>query len=177
MHSEPRLRNINISKPISCVLFIYLFTYLFICLYFYLFCFFFFFLIICRYGRVSSTMVARSQTARALVELHERSWRAARALVEAARALVELERGDQELSNKKKFIKIGPLLRKLQAKMSTSLHIASLHSTSSLQVSMSARGVCTSGALQTKKSLSKSDQALCAASRKLQLLCANWFCL
>ena len=26
-------------------------------------------------------------------------------------ALVELERGDQELSNKKKFIKIGPLLR------------------------------------------------------------------
>ena len=64
-------------------------------------------------------MVARG-VARALVELHERSWR-------AARALVELERGDQELSNKKKIIKIGPLLRKLQAKMSfcmTSLHIA-----------------------------------------------------
>ena len=45
-----------------------------------------------------------------------------------AQGLLELERGDQELSNKKKFIKIGPLLRKLQAKMSfctnASLHIA-----------------------------------------------------
>ena len=51
-------------------------------------------------------------TPRALVELHERSWSCT-----SARGV---ERGDQELSNKKKIIKIGPLLRKLQAKMSTS---------------------------------------------------------
>ena len=37
-----------------------------------------------------------------------------------------LVRGDQELSNKKKFIKIGPLLRKLKAKMSFFLLVLAL---------------------------------------------------
>ena len=37
----------------------------------------------------------------------------ARAINSICYSIPQLERGDQELSNKKKFIKIGPLLRKL----------------------------------------------------------------
>ena len=67
---------------------------------------------------------------------------------------MELERGDQELSNKKKFIKIGQLLRKLQAKKSTSLHIArALHEHS--WSSMSARE-----APQALMELERGDQEL-----------------